>query len=145
MDGAKQRRAGTGREADDGRRLGCVYDEAGALRRAGGDPELLRMLNEAFLEQLGPSLADVRGALDRSDAAALRAVAHRLRGSLTQTGLTAAARTATALEGLGGRGDLGGAPALVEELEAECERAAELLQGASGPQGRGSQDRGGGT
>jgi HPt (histidine-containing phosphotransfer) domain-containing protein len=105
-----------------------VYDEADALRRAGGDANLLRLLNEELLAQLGPALAEIRSALARSDGGALRAGAHQLRGALMQTGLPAAARVASELELRGVRADFSEARALMTELEAECDRAQEALR-----------------
>ena len=67
-------------------------------------------------------------AVRSSDAAALRAAAHRLRGSLVTFGVPAAVETARKLEEMGAAGDLNGAGVLSIQLAAD-ERVQEAYMG----------------
>ena len=94
-----------------------------------GDGSLFRRVVEAFLGDTRARLAALRQALDREDPAAVRQLAHTLRGSCLNLGALRMTEVATALERVPAEARPAGAPPLVEELEAEFRRAEPALLG----------------
>ncbi|MEX0586018.1 MAG: Hpt domain-containing protein, partial [Pirellulales bacterium] len=81
------------------------------------DRELLLEVVAAFLEECPELMGQIRGAIDRSDAGALRLAAHRLKGSMRYFGATRAFDQAYILETLGRDGRLADAPAATAQLD----------------------------
>jgi HPt (histidine-containing phosphotransfer) domain-containing protein len=90
---------------------------------------LFRRVVEAFLGDTRARLAALRQALDREDPAAVRQLAHTLRGSCLNLGALRMTEVATALERVPAEARPAVAPPLVEELEAEFRRAEPALLG----------------
>jgi len=106
--------------------VGGSLDEAELLDRVGGDRALLRELVGIFLDVSPGSLAELREAIDRGDAAALYRQAHTFKGMVGHFGAAEALEAARRLESLGRDGDLSGAG----EVFATLERAVERLRPA---------------
>jgi HPt (histidine-containing phosphotransfer) domain-containing protein len=102
--------------------------EAELLERVGGDRALLREVVSMFLETCPGSLAELREAVARADAAAVHRLAHTFKGMVAHFGAPAAVEAAQRLEDLGRAQDLGGA----EEAFAALAGAAEALRPALG-------------
>jgi two-component system sensor histidine kinase/response regulator len=106
----------------DGNGAPCPIDWPAALERLQGDRELLNQLVEV-IRQEGPKLLDdVRQAVERGDAAALKLAAHTMKGSLSNFAAPAAADAARRLEVMAKQGDLSEAAAALAHLEREMER-----------------------
>jgi signal transduction histidine kinase/CheY-like chemotaxis protein len=102
-------------------------DWAQAVTRAGDDEALARELAGMLLEEAPRWLNDLRGALERGDAAELTRAAHTLKGQADQFGARRAFEVALALEKRGRAGELEGAGPLVGELSVEYERLLQEL------------------
>ena len=90
--------------------------DATALYREYGDHDLVRDLAKLLVDTTPVQLDAIRSAIAGGDAKALRAAAHRLRGSIVPFGVPAAVDTARTLEAMGEAGTLTGAEALSTEL-----------------------------
>jgi PAS domain S-box-containing protein len=108
-------------------RAGTVFDEAAALRRLGGDAELLKELLGVFLAEAPQLMAQMHGALAEGDAARLRRAAHTLKGSVGNFGPSAVFDAAQRLEILAQNDSLAGAGELFEDLAADLERLRPIL------------------
>jgi protein-histidine pros-kinase len=110
------------------------FDPALLLREY-GDEGLVRDLAELLVTTVPSQVENVRTAVAAHDSAAVRAAAHKLRGSLASFGLTGAVDAARQLETVAAGGDLSQADALSGQLIADalalCESAKAWL--ASGP------------
>jgi two-component system sensor histidine kinase/response regulator len=84
-----------------------------------GDETLVRDLAQLLVDTTPAQLDAVKSAVDAGDGAALRAAAHKLRGSIVSFGAPAAVEAARKLEAMGVAGDLAGAEALSHELASE--------------------------
>ena len=102
------------------------------LGRAGG--ALLRKVVEAFLADTSGRLTALRQALDRSDAAAVRQLAHALRGSSLNVGALHMAEVASALERVPPEAAVTAGPPLIDELEAALRCAEPALLGLLEPE-----------
>jgi PAS domain S-box-containing protein len=116
-----------------------VLDKAEALGRVGDDVELLKELVGLFLESCPRQLAELRQAVARRDAPALRRTAHALKGAVGIFGARAAVAAAQRLETMGRAEDLthaDAACAALEEALARLEPAlADLVAGARAQSG----------
>jgi PAS domain S-box-containing protein len=112
-----------------------TLDEAELLDRVGGDRALLRDIVSMFLDASPRSLAELREAAARGDAAALHRQAHTFKGMVGHFGATEAVEAALRLETMGGDGDLAGADAACAALEVAVARLrpelARLLDGGA--------------
>jgi len=70
----------------------------------------------SFLDQAPTRLAEIRGAIQRSDAPAVRQAAHALKGAASNIGATAAASCASKIESTAAKNSLDGLGQLVDEL-----------------------------
>jgi two-component system sensor histidine kinase/response regulator len=104
-----------------------IHDEALALERAAGDPELLQELYELFLTESPTYLADIRAAIDARDPARLKRTAHSLKGALgaiaCQPGYDAAFR----LEEMGKEGNLTDVERAWRQLEGVVAQLRQVL------------------
>jgi|SRR6516225_9388423 HPt (histidine-containing phosphotransfer) domain-containing protein len=103
-----------------------VVDGVALLASVDGDAQLLRELIKLFQEECLKGMAEIRAALRRGDAAALKGAAHRIRGSVGNFGKLGACETARQLESLASRGDL----ACAEDVYARLEDAVDRLRAA---------------
>src|SRR5439155_17244644 len=69
-----------------GEAAGVVFDQATALRRVGGDVQLLKDLVQVFLEGCPNLMAQIRRAVTERDAAKIHLNAHTLKGSAANFG-----------------------------------------------------------
>jgi len=86
-----------------------------------GDEALVRDLAKLLVETVPVQVDAVRSAVDAGDSLALRAAAHKLRGSIVSFGVPATVDAARRLEAMGVSGDLGGADELVPQLAADVQ------------------------
>ena len=103
-----------------------VLDVEQLVRVAGDDPDFERQLRDDFLAGLRPLLAEAETALASGDGAALRGLAHRLKGSSRTLGGAAVGEACDVLEKAAERQGLEGAPAALWALRSELAR----LEGA---------------
>jgi HPt (histidine-containing phosphotransfer) domain-containing protein len=99
--------------------------DAAALFNEYDDLGLVRELAQLLVDTLPTQLEAIRSAVAAGDAVALRAAAHRLRGSLVAFGVPGAVETARTLEAMGSSGDLTGAEALKTSLARDVESLRE--------------------
>ncbi len=97
------------------------------LGGASGKP-ILPILVETYLAEVPRRLARMREAVVRADAEDLNFVAHSLRGISAQLGVVRVADLSAELERMGRDAELGGADALLAQLEREIDRAVPLLE-----------------
>jgi HPt (histidine-containing phosphotransfer) domain-containing protein len=95
--------------------------DARALLDEYGDEALVRDLAKLLIETVPAQVQAVQTAVAAADGAALRAAAHKLRGSIASFGMPAAVDTARRLEAMGASGDFTGADTLVPMLSGEVE------------------------
>jgi HPt (histidine-containing phosphotransfer) domain-containing protein len=86
-----------------------------------GDEALVRDLAKLLVETLPGQIDAVRSAVNARDGSALRAAAHKLRGSIVSFGVPDTVDTARRLETIGASGDLDGADTLVPQLAADVQ------------------------
>ena len=98
---------------------GTTLDAARLLERVGGDRRALVEVARIFLADAPKRLVEIRGAIARGDAGALRAAAHALKGAASNFSATGVTESAFELQQIGDAGELGEAPAALERLEAE--------------------------
>lgn len=83
-----------------------------------GDETLVRDLARLLVETTPAQIDAVQTAVGAGDDVALRAAAHKLRGSIVAFGVPEAVEAARRLEAMAAAGDLAGADALSRELVA---------------------------
>ncbi len=114
-----------------------VFDLARLLERVGGHPKALADLVRIFRVDSPKQLARVRAAVRDSDAAALRAAAHALKGAVSNFAAPPATEAALRLQKMGEAGRLEGAGAALEHLERELDALlAALVLAVRSPSGR---------
>jgi len=91
-----------------------------------GEPDTFTMLADLYLEQLPASLAQVREAIGRADAQALRRSAHALKGISANLGAVSMARLCGELDAAAESGVAPG-PEAVAHLDAEGDRVRAAL------------------
>jgi two-component system, sensor histidine kinase and response regulator len=106
------------------------FDPTAALAYVGGDRELLGELLTIFVEDAPMRMAEIRQAIARGEAAALRHSAHSLKGALKVLGASAAAGQALRLELLGQEGQVIGADEIAAALDRDLDR---LLHSVTAP------------
>jgi CheY-like chemotaxis protein/HPt (histidine-containing phosphotransfer) domain-containing protein len=112
-----------GSVASDGERpADSAFDRREALRRAGGEEEVLRDLIELFCEEYPKLMDTMREAISEGKATELERAAHTLKGALLQFAARPAADAALHLERLACDGDLSEALNGWKTLEAEISR-----------------------
>jgi CheY-like chemotaxis protein len=95
----------------------AAFDPAAALKRVGGDAELLRELAGVFLDECPNLLAEVGRAVAARDGPRLQMAAHAIKGSAGTFSAGAAQDAAWRLEQIGRDGDWAGADAAWGALE----------------------------
>jgi signal transduction histidine kinase/CheY-like chemotaxis protein len=96
---------------------GPILDVAEALRRVGGDRELLKSLAEEFLDSYPGQAEQLREAIGRCDGPVVNRLAHTLAGSVGIFGARSAAVAAAQLEAMGREGNLDGAEEARKRLD----------------------------
>jgi HPt (histidine-containing phosphotransfer) domain-containing protein len=96
----------------------AIFDLAAFERQTGGDASLRAEIVQMFLEDCPVRVEAIRAAVASGDAAALVSSAHALKGSAAYLSASIVRGRAADLERLGREGNLAGAPALLEQLDA---------------------------
>jgi HPt (histidine-containing phosphotransfer) domain-containing protein len=86
-----------------------------------GDEALVRDLAKLLVETVPVQVDAVRSAVDARDSSALRAAAHKLRGSIVSFGVPDTVDAARQLETMGAAADFDGADTLVPRLAADVQ------------------------
>jgi CheY-like chemotaxis protein/HPt (histidine-containing phosphotransfer) domain-containing protein len=102
-------------------------DRAVALERVGGDLELLHELAQMFAAEAPSWLEGLVNAVTAADAAALKRVAHTLKGAVGTFGARRAFDAALRLEMLGREGNLAEAPEALVEAQVAVARLLRAL------------------
>jgi PAS domain S-box-containing protein len=105
----------------------AVWDRSVGLARVGGDERLLAEVVQIFLNDAPGWIVEMHTALARADAAALRRLAHMLKGAVGYFGAAEVTAAAQRLEELGRTGDLVAAPAALDTLEQALSRLRPAL------------------
>jgi HPt (histidine-containing phosphotransfer) domain-containing protein len=93
-------------------------DELRALQKT-ASPNFLRDLIDLFLKETASQLVELRGSLERKDAARLQGIAHKLKGSTGNLGAEKLSSICARLQQLAPAGDWPGSEALVGGIEQE--------------------------
>jgi HPt (histidine-containing phosphotransfer) domain-containing protein len=84
---------------------------------ASGDPGLLTLVVDLYLEESRRLMQVIRRSTERGDASSMRVAAHTLKSSSARLGANGLFELCTALERLAGNGSTEGAEPLVRQLE----------------------------
>lgn len=106
----------------------AVFDKAAMMENFAGDAELFAQIAEVFLGDVPQQLAALQAAQDCGDLAALRAAAHKLKGSVASFAAGDAHAAAKALEQACRDGDAGKVPALAAAVHAQAGRLVAALR-----------------
>jgi CheY-like chemotaxis protein/HPt (histidine-containing phosphotransfer) domain-containing protein len=98
------------------------FDYGAALARCAGNAVLVRQIVEMFIERTPQELDELEESVARSDAAAVSANAHRLKGGAATLSAEPLSVAAAALEEAGRSGSLAKAPEQFERVRQEFER-----------------------
>jgi two-component system, sensor histidine kinase and response regulator len=96
--------------------------------RKPAEPDLLTELVELFLSDVSSRLANLREAVEGGDAQSVEQIAHALKGSCGNMGVSRMAAACSELQEVGASGDLARARELLEWTEAEFERVRPMLE-----------------
>jgi HPt (histidine-containing phosphotransfer) domain-containing protein len=94
----------------------------------GGDARALAEVARIFLADAPRRLGEIRRAIAKRDARALRAAAHTLKGAVANFGAQGAVEAALELQKIGDAGELDEAPLVLERLEAELAAVRRALR-----------------
>jgi HPt (histidine-containing phosphotransfer) domain-containing protein len=97
-----------------------------------GQPDVLRMLFDLFVEDTPRRLAAIRGAVQSRNAALMARQAHALKGSSAHLGARYMASLSAILEQLGEAGSLQTAASTLSQLETEFERVTRAFEAELG-------------
>jgi two-component system, sensor histidine kinase and response regulator len=103
------------------------FDEAAALESFGGDMEFLIEIMHLFFDDCPRLLAELDGAVNQSDASALRRLGHTIRGVAGNFSMTAVVDAAARLETMGKLEELGTARTTLTELRDAIDRVRPAL------------------
>jgi HPt (histidine-containing phosphotransfer) domain-containing protein len=106
---------------------GPILDLEAALTRLGGDRELFAEMVGFLLEDVPKLFDELRAAVTRNDAPAVRMKAHALKGLVAGCGGVRAMTVAQALEDAGHTGNLRQASRLLPALQAELNLLTQAL------------------
>jgi CheY-like chemotaxis protein len=105
-----------------------AIDRERLLERVGGDASALAEVARIFLADAPRRLGEIRRAIAKRDARALRAAAHTLKGAVANFGAQSAVEAALELQKIGDAGELDEAPTVLERLEAELKAVRRALR-----------------
>ena len=104
-----------------------LVDWTAALKSTGGDADLLRELIDIFQETLPQWLSQLHQAIETSNAVVIKRMAHTIKGSLSQFGVTFACEVAERLEAAAASNQLEAAAAILAELEVALAQVCPVL------------------
>jgi HPt (histidine-containing phosphotransfer) domain-containing protein len=85
----------------------------------GGDTSLVKMILEKFREEIAGDIESLAALANGDDASAIRALAHRLKGTCSNAQAMPLSNVAKALQTATSGGNVSQAPDLIEKLEME--------------------------
>ena len=103
----------------------AVLDVEGALKRFGGDEELLADMIGFLVEDAPPLVTKLQAAIEAQDAEAAQRAAHAVKGLILGCGGVRAGQVAQRVEDAAARGDLEEVGALAPILVAEVDQLLE--------------------
>ena len=106
----------------------AAFDRVEVLRRLEGDDQLLREVIDLFIQDSASLVDRLRKAVERNDAADVRAAAHRLKGAASNLAAGPVTDAARALEVIGEQGTLEEAMPAWQHLKREADRLAAALR-----------------
>jgi HPt (histidine-containing phosphotransfer) domain-containing protein len=109
-----------------------VFDKAAMMENFAGDAELFVQIAEIFLDDVPQQLAALQAAHGAGDLTALRAAAHKLKGSVASFAAHDAHAAARALEQACKDGDASAVPALATAVRAQTARLVAALRAELG-------------
>lgn len=109
----------------------CVFDEAGLLKRLGGNKALAQRLVQGFLEEVPSQLGRLRQQLAEQDATGARRQAHTLKGAAANLSAGALRAVAFQAEQAAMGGELARIAELLPTMEGEIARLAAVLRQAA--------------
>ncbi|SDB45462.1 PAS domain S-box-containing protein [Desulfonatronum thiosulfatophilum] len=105
-----------------------VFNRRDLLYRIDHDLELARKMTKIFLADVPGQLSNLHKAIQGSDAASVRKIAHKLKGSAQSMGCTGLGQIADKLEHVADNGNISQAAGLLPEMEACFTQVREVLQ-----------------
>ncbi len=108
--------------------MASEFDFAQLDAITGGDAEFEQEVLVEYLNSAPNDMVKIRGAIAAGDASATSAAAHALKGASATIGAKGFAAIALELEQAGKRGELTGAPRVLERLDAEFAGLEALLK-----------------
>ncbi len=103
------------------------YDLSSALKRMGGDEQLMREMIRIFLEDSPAMIDQLSAAVAAADVATIHRISHSLRGLVSTYDAHDATRSALALEKLAGAGDMGQVQDRLDELRSQMQDLSTAL------------------
>ena len=101
---------------------------ADALASVDGDPDLLRLVIDAFAGEVPKLIEQATAAIQAADATTLHRTGHTMKGALLSLGVEGLAKTAKVLEDIGAAGTTDGAQDILQQLAPQMEQAVRELQ-----------------
>jgi HPt (histidine-containing phosphotransfer) domain-containing protein len=108
--------------------MSTAFDRDEVLRRLEGDDQLLREVIDLFIQDSASLVDRLRTAVERQNAAEVRAAAHRLKGAASNLAAGPVTDAARALELIGEAGTLAEAMPAWQHLKRETDRLAVALR-----------------
>ncbi|MBL9036930.1 MAG: Hpt domain-containing protein [Archangium sp.] len=105
-----------------------VLNWAMLRENCGGDEALVDEVLELFRREAEGMVADVRKAVEKADAEAVKRSAHRLKGALVSLAAHSSVECARVLEAMGHHKDLAGAPGAMVALDAAVKSLLSALE-----------------
>src|SRR5262249_6359734 len=96
----------------------------------GDDPEVVREILVAFLDSVPPMVSELTTAVSTGDAHLLEHKAHALKGSCRSVGAEALGAVCEQPERMGKTAEMGGAQALMEQVDREFARLRVVVEAA---------------
>lgn len=92
------------------------------------DPEFFKELITVFQESTEDAILGIQTGIDRADAQAVAALAHKLKGSCLPVGATRMSSICAALEAKAKTGSLEGADSMLEQIRSEFEQVTQFFR-----------------
>ncbi len=122
---------GTNLESHD--KLDDLLDMKEALRRLGGEPQLLQAMFQDFLRLFPERMSLLKQAIEDQNFEQIFSHAHTIKGTTSQIGAKASTKIAAAIEQAANMRDMKEIPPLLQQLEADISRVIEAIQKNENP------------